>query len=321
MKNSKYILLLIILLNIISCDIPVNEKSKIKTPIFSSDSAYKFIKEQVDFGPRVPNTIAHQNCSKYLENKLKNFGADIIIQETVVEKYDGEKLKIKNIIGQFDIKKKKRILLFAHWDTRFLADQCTDSSLILKPIDGANDGASGVGVLLEIARQISQKSPDVGIDIIFFDAEDQGEPAYLNIMREKSWCLGSQYWSENLHKPNYNPKYGILLDMVGGEDAKFTKEDNSRHFAGYLTKEVWKIAQEIGYSEYFVNDYSKGIFHDHVFVFKNANIRSILIIEYHKDNPLGFGEFWHTHNDTTNIINKKTLKAVGQTVLEVIYRE
>ena len=321
MKKLTILFIFILLLLNISCDIPLNNKKNIETPEFNPDSAYKFIEAQVMFGPRVPNTQAHENCYKYLKNKLESYNANVIIQNATVEKYNGDKLNIKNIIAQLNIEKKERILLFSHWDTRFLADECSDTNLIYRPIDGANDGASGVGVLLEIARVISNSPPEIGIDIIFFDAEDQGEPSFLDIMNERAWCLGAQYWANNLHTPNYTAKYGICIDMVGKKNAKFTKEDNSRHYAGYLTKEIWKIGQELGYGNYFQNDLSKGIFHDHIFVSQEANIKSIIIIEYHKDNPKGYGNFWHTHQDTMDIIDKNSLKAVGQTVLEAIYRE
>ncbi len=321
MNKIKILIVLIFSLVFSYCDIPLNGNNKTETPDFKADSAYNYIKNQVDFGPRVPNSKAHEKCAVFLEEKLESFDAEVIIQKGIVTKYDGEQLAIKNIIAQFDPEKKDRILLFAHWDSRFIADQCLDTNRINSPIDGANDGASGVGVLLEIARLISKNKPNIGIDIIFFDAEDQGEPSFLNKMSEKSWCLGTQYWCENLHRKNYTAKYGISLDMVGSKNARFAKEDNSRHFAGYLTRNFWKIGQDLGYSNYFIGELQKGILHDHVFVSQMTGIRSILIVEYNYQNEKGFGDFWHTHNDNINIIDKNTLKAVGQTVLEVIYRE
>ncbi len=314
-------LILIIFFTINSCDIPLNGKQDVVTPVFNEDSSFNYIAKQVDFGPRVPNTKAHDDCAVFLEKKLQGFGAEVIVQSGVVTKYNGTKLEIKNIIAQFYPEKKDRILLFSHWDSRFIADQCTDTSMTQKPIAGANDGGSGVGVLLEIARNIGISQPNVGVDIIFFDAEDQGEPVALNIMNEKSWCLGTQYWCDNLHEKNYSAKYGISLDMVGGKNAKFSREDHSRHFAGYLERNIWELADSLGYANYFINEPQKGVLHDHVFVSQNAGIRSILIVEYHKGNTKGFGDFWHTHNDNINIIDKKTLKAVGQTVLATIYRE
>jgi len=321
MNKIKISLIFIFSLIFSYCDIPLNENKNAEVPNFKEDSAYNYIAKQVNFGSRVPNTESHEKCATFLKKKMQSFGAEVIIQKGVVTKYDGDKLEIKNIIAQFSPEKKDRVLLFAHWDSRFIADQCLDSNQINIPIDGANDGASGVGVLMEIARVIGENQPNVGIDIIFFDAEDQGEPSFLNKMNEKSWCLGTQYWCNNLHKKNYTAKYGISLDMVGSKNAKFAKEDNSRYFEGYLTKNIWKIGQDLGYSEYFINELQKGILHDHVFVSQMAGIRSVLIVEYNSHNKNGFGDFWHTHNDNINIIDKKTLKAIGQTVLETIYRE
>ena len=144
----------------------------VNTPNFNQDSAYNFIQKQVDFGPRVPNTKAHKECAIYLEKTLENYGAKVLVQEAVVTAFNNDKLQIKNIIGQFSPEKKNRVMLFAHWDTRPFADH--DDKNKHKPIDGANDGGSGVGVLLEIARQISKENTTVGVDIIFFDAEDYG---------------------------------------------------------------------------------------------------------------------------------------------------
>jgi len=321
MNKIKILTVLIFSLIFSYCDIPVNENKKAEVPNFEEDSAYNYIAKQVSFGPRVPNTDAHEKCAIFLEKKMQSFDAEVIIQKGFVTKYDGVKLEIKNIIAQFAPEKKERILLFTHWDSRFIADQCLDSNQVKVPIDGANDGASGVGVLMEIARIIGEHKPDIGVDIIFFDAEDQGEPSFLNKMNEKSWCLGTQYWCNNLHKKNYSAKYGISLDMVGSKNAKFAKEDNSRYFEGYLTKNIWKIGQELGYSEYFINELQKGILHDHVFVSQMGGIRSVLIVEYSSHNKNGFGDFWHTHNDNIDVIDKNTLKAVGQTVLTAIYRE
>ena len=296
----------------------------INVPEFNSDSSYYFIEKQVSFGPRVPNSIAHQNCLVYLEDKLKYYGANVVIQESEVERYDGETLKMKNIIGSFNESKKNRILLCAHWDSRYIAD--ADSVRISEPIDGANDGASGVGVLLEIARQVGAQSPNVGIDIIFFDVEDQGEGGGQG--NPTSWCLGSQYWSSNPHISDYQAKYGILLDMVGGPNALFIQEGYSIYYAPELVKEVWDYAIQEGFLDYFsfdqINDYA--VLDDHTVINEitlsnNRHIPTIDIIEYDNSNDHRFNKFWHTHGDNMDNIDKQTLHAVGQTVLSFIYNE
>lgn len=323
MKNAKtffwfeYILLSIVFFG---CNFVPKKISTENIPEFNADSAYSYIEKQVSFGSRVPNTEAHEKCALFLQKKMESFGAEVVVQNAEVERYDGEILKIKNIIAQFQPEKKDRILLFAHWDSRNIADYALDSLQNI-PVLGANDGGSGVGVLMEIGRLIGKNPTETGIDIIFFDAEDQGEPFATEIYNEKSWCLGTQYWCKNPHKENYTAKFGISLDMVGAKDAKFAKEDNSRHFLGYLTKKTWKTARQLGYSEFFVSELQKGILHDHVFVSQEAGIRSMLIVEYHKGNKRGFNDTWHTHNDNMQDIDNKTLKAVGQTVLTVIFNQ
>lgn len=298
------------------------KKDWIAPPEFNADSAYFFIKKQVDFGPRVPGTEPHKKCARYLENKLKEYGLNVIVQEAELTVFTGKKVPAKNIIGQYDAENKNRILLFAHWDSRPFADR--DKENRSKPIDAANDGGSGVAVLLEIARQIrlSETKPSVGIDIIFFDVEDYGQP-HETMMQDKSdtWCLGSQYWARNPHVKNYQPKYGILLDMVGAKDAIFPKEGHSMYYASQVVEKVWKTAARLGYSKYFINNREyRGLTDDHYYVNTIAHIPSIDLVHY---SPYlnDFGSFHHTHRDNMAIIDREPLKAVGQTLLDVIYNE
>lgn len=295
---------------------------QITTPVFNADSAYQYVANQVDFGPRVPNTGEHAACAAYLSNELKRFGADVIVQEADVVAFDNTVLKAKNIIGQFNTEKNNRLLLFAHWDTRPFADYDEDASKHNQPIDGANDGGSGVGVLLEIARLIGQNGHPLGIDIILFDAEDYGQPNHLNLpYKEDTWCLGSQYWGKHPHKPGYTARYGILLDMVGAKNALFYKELYSLQFAPELVDKVWNTGADLGYGQYFSYEHGGMITDDHVYVNQLTNIPCIDIIQHDPASSTSFGSYWHTHNDNMDNIDKQTLKAVGQTVLEVIYNE
>lgn len=292
-----------------------------QSPDFNADSAYAFIQKQVDFGPRVPGTEQHTACGDYLVAKLKEFGADVIEQEAEITHYDGRNLPLRNIIGSYFPEKERRVLLFAHWDTRPFADEETDSLRQRQPILGADDGASGVGVLLEIARQLQQTPTNVGIDIIFFDLEDWGQPNFAcSFVSGEWWCLGSQYWSEQPHTPNYKASYGILLDMVGAENATFQKEALSSDVAPDVVEKVWSTAANLGYRNYFLNKKYGYITDDHVYVNRHKRAPSINIINL-KDTYLGFAKHWHTLNDDMRNIDKNTLKAVGQTVLEVIYSE
>ena len=291
-------------------------------PVFNEDSAYQYITDQVTFGPRVPNTKAHLKTADYLGEKLKSFGADVIIQDAEVKSFDDKILKAKNIIGQYNVEKNDRILLFAHWDSRPFADQDEDESRRNEPIDGANDGGSGVGVLLEMARQLNEHPINIGIDIIFFDAEDYGLPEHLDLpYKPDTWCLGSQYWAQNPHKTNYYARYGILLDMVGAKGATFYKEHFSMQMAPNVIRKIWDTASRIGYSEYFIFANGGAVTDDHIYVNKYLGIPCVDIIQYDPGATSSFGSSWHTHNDNMDIIDKKTLKAVGQTLLDVLYRE
>jgi Zn-dependent M28 family amino/carboxypeptidase len=294
--------------------------SQVKAPAFNADSAYLFIQKQVEFGPRVPNTKGHEQCALYLENLLKKHTPHVLVQQAEVTAFDTKKLKIKNIIASFKPELKNRIALFAHWDTRPVADQDTKDQD--KPIDGANDGGSGVGILLEIARAIAQTQPTIGIDIILFDAEDYGQPDNSKFPRmEESYCLGSQYWTKHKHDLNYFAKYGILLDMVGAKNAQFTMEGVSMEYASDIVKKIWNTAAQAGYSDYFVFNETKQIIDDHYYINTIAQIPTVDIIQYDPLTSSNFYSAWHTHNDNMSGIDKNTLKAVGQTLLEVIYRE
>lgn len=288
-------------------------------PDFNADTAYFFIEKQVAFGPRVPNSNAHSKCANYLASELKRFNWEVQIQEGKVTTFNKKVLDMKNIIGSYNPTYAKRILLFAHWDTRPFADKDTKDQN--KPILGANDGASGVGVLLEIARQINITKPNIGLDIIFFDAEDYGQPenSMTNHVPE-SWCLGSQYWAKNPHTPGYYAQFGILLDMVGAKDATFPMEGTSMHYASAIVQKVWKTAHTLGYQKYFINKQTGMTTDDHLYVNSILKIPSINIVHM---NPFTehYGHFHHTHLDNMDIIDKETLKAVGETVLATIQKE
>lgn len=291
-------------------------------PGFDADSAYVYVETQVGFGPRVPNTEAHRLCGDYLVSELKRFGAVTFVQDMVLTAYNGERLSCRNIVGSYCSENKKRVLLFAHWDTRPFADQETDPVKQRTPIDGADDGASGVGVLLEIARQLGLRNPEVGVDIIFFDAEDYGVPEFEKATHyvPDSWCLGSQFWAKNPHQPGYRAEYGILLDMVGAHHASFYKEYTSMRYSARTVERVWNTARDLGYGKFFINAEGGSVLDDHHSVIERG-IPSIDIINYDPERDLGFAAYWHTHNDTMKNIDRETLKGVGQTVLEVIYKE
>lgn len=330
MKNI--LSLLFIVLFVISCDSTQEKKENVSdksdkkdlvVPVFSGANAYQYVQSQVEFGPRVPNTEAHAQTEEYIVDQLKRLGAKVQKQKFVADTYDGEVWNLTNIIGSIQPEKKKRILLAAHWDSRKIADKDTERKD--EPIDGANDGASGVGVILEVinAIQKAENKPNVGIDVIFFDGEDNGEPQGLS-GRDPSktwWCLGSQHWSKNKHVPGYSAYYGILLDMVGAVNAQFHKEGYSLKYAPSIVEKVWNTADQIGYGRYFINNRVGPITDDHYFVNEVAKIPMIDIIAHEPGSAGFFPDYHHTHQDNMDIISQETLKAVGQTLLQVIYEE
>lgn len=303
----------------------------VSAPAFNADSAYAYIDKQVSFGPRVPNTPAHVQTGTYLAAQLKKFGCDVTEQTFVATTWDGKKLNARNIIGSINPQATKRIVLASHWDSRPHADQDSVKAKQSTPVLAANDGASGIGILLELARTIqkSQQKPTVGIDIIFFDAEDWGngdkashdyEKATGNQVDYIGFCLGSRYWANHLHKPGYSAYYGILLDMVGAKGATFAKEGLSMQFAPTVVNNVWQTASQLGYSQYFVDTPGGQITDDHVAPNTIAKIPMIDIIH----TTIGTGGFfpaWHTAEDNMSYIDRGTLKAVGQTLLQVLYNE
>lgn len=300
------------------------EKKTVIVPVFNADSAYRYVKKQIDFGPRVPESKAHEQCAEWLVSMLDGFSDTVYVQNFRTRLFDGRGIDGKNIIGVFNPDAKKRIVLAAHWDTRPYADADPDRANWNTPIDGANDGASGVGVLLEIARQLHNRKIDdkIGVDIVLFDLEDYGAPSFSQYNTEDSWCLGSQYWSKYPHKNNYSAYYGILLDMVGVSDPSFPKEYYSQQFAPDISNKVWRVARGMGYDMHFSNELGHPITDDHYYMNKIAGIPTINIIHLEFDSPNGsFYEYWHTLKDDIESIDPKSLDMVGNVVLNVIYNE
>lgn len=328
---KQFVLALLVFLGVLSCACSgrssqtknTETKALVKAPDFNADNAYDFIQKQIDFGPRVPNTKAHRKAKAWLQGTLESFGARVYMQDFEDYVFDGTKVSLTNIIGSYNPEQKKRILLAAHWDTRPFADHDTENPM--GSLDGANDGASGVGVLLEVARVINEKAPDVGVDIIFFDGEDwgdgDGEAPSPTGGKESWWCLGSQYWSKNKHIPNYSAYYGILLDMVGASNATFYYDGVSQQNAASVMKKVWNRAATLGHEAYFIPKlgFSSGIMDDHVFLNKTARIPTIDIIDFRP--PNSFTPVWHTTKDDMDGIDKATLKVVGEVVLSMLYNE
>jgi Zn-dependent M28 family amino/carboxypeptidase len=331
-KNNKIILVLVGLLALLnSCNGPAKrEKPAEKPPIeetlviprFNADSALQFVKVQTDFGPRVPGTKAHASCAAWLTEELKSSTPHVITQEYKARVFNGDVFTGKNIIASFNPDAKARIMLCSHWDSRPFADHDPDPKKQKEPVMAANDGASGVGVLLELARLLKGNKPNVGIDIIFFDMEDYGPPQDQQNESNENWGLGSQYWSRNPHTAGYRARFVILLDMVGAKNATFLQEGFSMYYAPDKVKKVWDIARGLGYQDYFRDETGSYINDDHYFINEILKVPSIDIIHLDKNSSNGsFYDHWHTTGDTFDKIDKETLRVVGEVLTKVVFTE
>ena len=294
-------------------DIPARSPVKEYTvPAFNRDSAFAFVQAQVDIGYRHLGSPGHAQTKEWIINKLQAYGVQVTEQDFTATLFDGSSHPATNILGKINPANQHRIALAAHWDSRQMAEKDPDPEKRNEPILGADDGGSGVAVLIELARMLQAHPIELGIDFLFFDAEDAGASGGG---RDETWCLGSQYWSRNLS--GTKPRYGILLDMVGSKGATFPQEGFSVNYAPEVVDQIWKLAQSMGFGHYFVNKRIPGLTDDHRFVNEIAKIPMIDIINYAQNS---FGAYHHTHDDDMDIIDRRTLGVVGQVVLAHLVR-
>ena len=290
---------------------------------FDADSAYAYCAAQCSFGPRTMNSEAHEQCAQWIQQKFEQYGYHVQLQKADLKGYDGTILKSTNIIATAPGTSASgaRILLCAHWDSRPWADNDPDEANWRTPVMGANDGASGVAVMLELARLLSQHdSACVAVDFLCFDAEDWGVPQWADHVDSDSWALGAQYWAAHSTDSQANYQYAILLDMVGGQGARFYQEGYSKQYARTIVEKVWSAASAAGYGSFFPSKDGGGVTDDHVPVNEIAHIPCIDIINHYPDcEQSSFGPTWHTVNDDMQHIDINTLKAVGQTLVQLIY--
>ena len=287
---------------------------------FNADSAYASVVAQCDFGPRVPGSAAHDRCGDYIVSRFKALGLTVSEQRADQKAWDGKVLHTRNIIAAYRPELADRIIICTHWESRPWADADPDSSLHRQPVMAANDGASGVAVMLEVARKLEELKPELGIDFICFDSEDYGMPYWADtddVADGSDWCLGSQYWAAHPHVPGYKARFGILLDMVGGRDARFCFEGISMRYASEVMVHVWDAAGRAGASQLFLAEQGGYAQDDHVPMNEVAGIPTIDIIPY-VEGEHTFGATWHTTQDTPENISRETLKGVGQTLLQFL---
>ena len=303
-------------------------QAQLAGPQFSADSAFVFCQEQCSFGPRTMNSEAHEQCGQWIADKFQSYDMQVVEQRATLTGYDGTRLLSNNIIAAYRPEAAERILLCAHWDSRPWADNDPDEANWYKPVMAANDGASGVAVMLEIARLLSLEgdstlNPQLGVDFICFDAEDWGVPQWYDKATDgNTWALGAQFWAAHPHRDGYKARYGILLDMVGGQEARFYREGVSLYYAPKVVERVWQAAHVCGYASFFPKKDGGTITDDHGPVNEVAGIPCIDIIPYYPDcRESSFGPTWHTVSDDMRHIDSNTLRAVGQTLVQVLFTE
>lgn len=288
--------------------------------VFDADSAFSYVRAQVAFGPRVPGTEGNRRCGDYIISELRRHGVDsIAVQTTSATAFNGDALPVRNIFASINPGATDRLLFAAHYDTRPWADNETDPELRNKPIDGANDGGSGVAVMLEMARQIARTdSLPVGVDLLFVDAEDYGDGESSD---EESWCLGTRRWVKQMPYSQENrPRYAVVLDMVGGAGARFHREYFSDRFAPAVVSRIWEVARRSGYAGIFQNSQGGAVVDDHT-VLNSAGIPAVDVIESRNAETGTFPPTWHTHADNIENIDPASLKAAGQTMINLIFNE
>lgn len=298
-------------------DTHVVDYAQVAVPAFSADSAYRYTAEQLAFGNRIPGSRAWRQCADYLAKKMDQWCDTVMVQEFSATLWDGSRVPGRNIIASLNPQAGKRVLLAAHWDSRQWADHDPDDSRHEQPVPGANDGASGVAALMEMARTMSAMPPSVGVDFIFFDVEDQGIPEWSDVYDDNTWCKGSQHWAQNRHVPYYTAVYGVLFDMVGTAEPRFTKEQVSRYYAPGLTDKLWAVAAALGYSQIFVNLNTDPILDDHLYVNQIAGIPMVDIVQNSPN--VSFFQHWHTTTDDLESVNAESLKIVATVTMKTIY--
>lgn len=277
---------------------------------FSGERARKLVEKQVGFGPRIPGTTAHAATAKWLEEEMRGYGMKVTVQNAELTTFDKVKIPITNLYGQLNPEKEERVLVIAHWDTRPWADEDPDPAKREDPVPGADDGASGVAVALELARVLGKnKELKQGFDILLVDAEDWGTEG-----NDESWAMGTRYFTENLPDSVWKePRAAIVVDMVGDRDATFRKEYFSMEAAPGLVRQIWSIANELGYGSIFPDEPGGAVTDDHLPLIE-MGIRAIDIVDYRTEPKQGFAPQWHTTEDTADKISAGTLEAVGRSL-------
>ena len=281
-------------------------------PEFNSDRAFGFLEQQCDFGPRNPGSTGYYQCRDFLIGELQA-GADTVIQQQfqLTDPISGEEYQLTNLIGRYNPQAEKRVLLGAHWDTRPWADLDPDVAQRMEPILGANDGASGVAVLLELVRLMKLKPPPIGVEIVFFDGEDMGLSG-----DPRSFARGSLTFASDLPIPK--PDEAIIIDMIGDADLSIPVERYSMQQNPNLVRELWGLARDLDLPA-FENRVANAIFDDHIPLWEEAGIPAVDLIDFFYPNR--YMNFWHTHQDLPHNCSPASLGQVGTLLTYYIYKD
>jgi hypothetical protein len=276
-------------------------------PLFDGEAAMALVHRQVGFGPRVPGTPGHDAQRAWMLARLDSAGAAVAVDTFSHVTTGGDSLTLYNIGVRFRSDATRRILLLTHWDTRPTSDEADDSTARATPVPGANDGASGTAVLLELAAMMARTPPPLGVDLLFVDGEDYGPSV-------EDMFLGARRYAAHLDASD-RPVYGLLLDLVGDADPRFEVEELSAQAAPVVVRRVWQAAERLGYAQYFPNTVGARVIDDHVILI-DAGLPTANLIDfvYGPSN-----RYWHTPEDTPENVSAFTLGMVGEVVAELVY--
>ncbi|MBI1966757.1 MAG: M28 family peptidase [Gemmatimonadetes bacterium] len=276
---------------------------------FDGATALTYVERQLGFGPRIPGTAGHEQAGDWLLATLRARADTVIVQEWTQQTRRGERLRLRNFLARFRSDAVERVLYLAHWDTRPRADQSANLAAQRMPVPGANDGASGVAVLLGVADALQASSPVLGVDLLFVDGEDYGD-----FSDSTETLMGSRYFAA--HQPvGYPPLFAVLFDMVGDKDLQIYQEGNSAAFAPEVVQRVWRTASELGYDRYFIPGVGYTITDDHV-ALQQAGIHAIDVVDFYYGGP--DNRYWHTTEDTIDKVAAASLQVVGDVAVALV---
>lgn len=277
----------------------------LEVPDFDAAAAFELLRQQVAFGPRVPGTEGHAAQLEWMTGYLRERADTLVAQPFTHVTAAGDTLRLTNLLARFRPDSRERVLLLAHWDTRSVADHDPDPGRRDQPIPGANDGASGTAVLLQLADMFAHRPPPLGVDLLLVDGEDYAPGEML---------LGAKHFAAN-QLDGYPPLYAVLVDMVADDDPVYPVDPVSWQYAPEVVQRVWSVARRIGYGDTFVERPGPAITDDHV-PLNEAGIRTIDIIDF----DYGPGNaHWHTHQDDLDAVSARGLEAVGTVVAALVY--